>query len=326
MIKDILIIGCGPAGLYAWKMGADLGLSGIVVEGLATYGGQVTNNYPEKIIYNLPAILQVKGLDMVENMYQAINKTADFEAKFSTFITSIEPIAPAEDTDIYQNWFEVRFSDKTTYTFKRIVFADGVGVYAPIRLVEDDYANVAYTVTDINKYQDKNVVIFGGGDSAIDWANHLLNIAKTIKVVHRRDEFRAQPANVSLAANNGVELLTPYSFAKIVTETGDQIKQIELTHEDESQLILDCDEIIVQFGQKINKNYFENLNLAMNKVNRIEVNASFESSFSGIYAVGDCCTYPTKIRNILSSVFEAMHAVIDIEKIVHKRKVLNVGW
>ncbi|WP_146638162.1 NAD(P)/FAD-dependent oxidoreductase [Spiroplasma clarkii] len=99
MTKDLLIIGCGPAGLYAWKMAADLGLTGIIVEGQPSYGGQVSNNYPEKIIKNLPAIPEIKASDAMDNMYAAINQNADIAVKYNTTIKSIDIITPKEDAD-----------------------------------------------------------------------------------------------------------------------------------------------------------------------------------------------------------------------------------
>ncbi|AHI52542.1 NAD(P)/FAD-dependent oxidoreductase [Spiroplasma culicicola] len=329
MIKDVLIIGCGPTGLYAWKMAADLNLTGTVVEANQSYGGQVVSNYPEKFIYNFPAIPKILGKEGMDQMYETIKKDEDMiETKFNTRITKIVAIQPDEDVELFENWFRVSFSDETEHLYKRIVFTDGIGIYTPIRLCDKNYQNVCYSVKDTNQYKDKDVVIFGGGDSAIDWANDLAPIAKSITIVHRRDEFRAKPGNITFAEKNGVKFLTPYLFDSITEEDGEIAKKLKLVHpEDESKSVeIEFDHIIVQFGQTIKKELLGLLEFDTNKLNKIIVNYHMESSVKGIYAAGDCCWYETKIRNLISGFYEAMHAIINIEKAVHARKILNNGW
>gem|GEM_PF-6688111 len=118
---------------------------------------------------NFPAIAEIKASDAMDQMYNAINKQVNIELKLNTKVKSIQLIEPSKDEKVlHKNWFNVKFSDKTSQQFKRILFADGVGIYTPIRLTEEDYNNVFYTVTDVNTFNNKNIVIFGGGDSAID--------------------------------------------------------------------------------------------------------------------------------------------------------------
>ncbi|WP_186788134.1 NAD(P)/FAD-dependent oxidoreductase [Spiroplasma clarkii] len=168
-------------------------------------------------------------------------------------------------------------------------------------------------------------MIFGGGDSAVDWANQIVTNAKSVTVIHRRDEFRAKPANLQLAAEQGVKLLAPYIFQEITKTSNDCIEKLQVANDDQV-LTLEADIILVQYGQQMNKTKYKNLDLAMNEQSRILVDQTFESNITGIYAAGDCCAHPTKTRNILSSIFEAMNAIINIEKVVHHRKVLNNGW
>lgn len=328
MIKDVLIIGCGPTGLYAWKLAADLNLSGVIIDIQSSYGGQVSNYYPDKMIKNFPAIPEIKASDAMDQMYNAINKQADIELKLNTKVKSIQLIEPQKDEKIlHKNWFNVKFSDETSQQFKRILFADGVGIYTPIRLTEEDYNNVFYTVTDVNTFKDKDIIIFGGGDSAIDWANEIKKIAKTVKVIHRREEFRAQPGNINAAKDAGVEFYTPYTFTKIINNENNSINKIEIKNAENNQKkVINCDYIVVQFGQQIIKNKFKNINLNIDHLNRIVVNYEFKSNVEGIYAAGDCCYYPTKTRSVISGIFEAMQAIINIEKIINNRKIANTGW
>ncbi|AUM62407.1 NAD(P)/FAD-dependent oxidoreductase [Spiroplasma monobiae] len=326
MVKDILIIGCGAAGLYAWKMAADLKLNGDVVESRETYGGQVTTYYPEKYIYNFPAISKIQGQEAMDMMYESIKKeTDDILVSYNTYVTGIKIIKPENENDI--NWFEVKFSNKKIQQYKRILFTDGMGIFKPIQLVDKLYENIFYSVTNIKAFKDQNVLIFGGGDSSLDWANELNGIAKSVSIIHRREEFRAKPASIEEAKNNNANFLTCYNFVEITQEDGELAKKLKIVGvESNEELELEFDSVIVQFGSTIEKEKFENLDLKINKLNRFEVDSKMETSVKGIFAAGDCCVYDTKIRNLVSSVYESMQAVVNIEKIIKDRKVVNNGW
>ncbi|AGR40871.1 NAD(P)/FAD-dependent oxidoreductase [Spiroplasma taiwanense] len=325
MVKDILIVGCGPTGLYAWKMAADLKLSGTVVEAKSTYGGQITSSYPEKYIHNFPAIDKILGNQAVQKMYECIKKDNNINFFLNTIVTSINIIKP--DCDEFENWFEVCFSNNTKQKFKRILFTDGFGIYKPIELTEKKYNNIIYTVKDIKSFKNQSILIFGGGDSALDWANELSSNKNLITIIHRRDEFRAKPLSLEQAKSKGVNFLTPYKFSEITGEklnNAEKLKVIQVETNEEKEICFD--KVIVQFGYTIEKEKFENLNLEINKLKKIIVKSNMESSVEGIYAAGDCCHYDTKVRNLLAGFYEAMIAVVNIEKKVNKRKILNSGW
>ncbi|QHX36406.1 NAD(P)/FAD-dependent oxidoreductase [Spiroplasma sp. BIUS-1] len=326
MVKDILIIGCGSAGMYAWKMAADLKLTGDVVEAKETYGGQVTTYYPEKFIYNFPAIPKIQAQEAMDKMFESINKEDEnFNLIFNTYVTGIKIIKPEEEKDI--NWFEVNFSNKQVGQYKRILFTDGMGVFKPIQLVDKLYDNIFYSVTNMQSFKDHNVLIFGGGDSSLDWANELTGIAKSVTIIHRREEFRAKPASIEQAKTNNVKFLTSYNFVEICDEENDCAKKLKIVGIDsKEELELEFDSAIVQFGSTIDKEKFENLDLKINKLNRFEVDYTMETSVKGIFAAGDCCVYETKIRNLVSGVYESMQAVVNIEKIIKDRKAVNNGW
>ncbi|AGR41862.1 NAD(P)/FAD-dependent oxidoreductase [Spiroplasma diminutum] len=326
MIKDILIIGCGSAGLYAWKMAADLKLTGDVVEAKDTYGGQVSTYYPEKYIYNFPAIPKIQAQEAMDKMFEAIKKEDEnIKITYNIYVLEIKAIEPEDEKHI--NWFEVKFSNREVKKYKRILFTDGIGVFKPMQLVEKLYDNIFYSVTNIQGFKDHNVLIFGGGDSSLDWANELTGIAKSVSIIHRRDEFRAKPASIEQARNNNINFLTPYNFVSISQEDEYIAKKLKIVGiESKEELELEFDSIIVQFGQTIEKEKFENLDLKINKLNRFEVDYKMETSVQGIYAAGDCCVYETKVRNLVSCAYEAMQAVINIEKIIKDRKVVNNGW
>ncbi|AUB31220.1 NAD(P)/FAD-dependent oxidoreductase [Spiroplasma floricola] len=326
MVKDILIIGCGSAGMYAWKMAADLKLTGDVVEAKDTYGGQVTTYYPEKYIYNFPAIPKIQGQEAMDAMFKSIKKeNDDINLTYNTYVLEIKTIKPEEEKHI--NWFEVKFSNKEVKQYKRILFTDGMGVFKPIQLVDKLYDNIFYSITNMQEFKNQNVTIFGGGDSSLDWANELTSIAKSVTIVHRRNEFRAKPASIEEAKKNHVRFLTPYNFKEISEDDNDIVKKIKIIEIDSNQEVeLEVDSIIVQFGSTIEKEKFENLDLKINKLNRFEVDQTMQTSVQGIYASGDCCIYETKIRNLISGVYESMQAVVNIEKIIKDRKAVNNGW
>ncbi|WP_342258588.1 NAD(P)/FAD-dependent oxidoreductase [Spiroplasma endosymbiont of Dioctria linearis] len=327
MVKDILIIGCGSAGLYAWKMAAELKLTGDIVESKDTYGGQVSTYYPEKYIYNFPAIPKIQAQEAMDQMYEAIKKEDnEIMAIYNTYVLEINIIKPEEIG--HENWFEVKFSNKKKRKYKRVLFTDGMGLSKPIPLVKKDYDNIFYSITNMSAFKDHNVLIFGGGDSSLDWANELSNnIAKSVTIIHRREEFRAKPASIEEAQKNNVIFLTPYNFVKILEHNKDIAKKIKISNiNTNEELDLEFDSIIVQFGQTIEKQKFENLKLNINNLNRFEVDYTMQTNVVGIYAAGDCCIYPTKVRNLVSGVYESMQAVIHIEKTLKNRKVVNNGW
>ncbi|QEH61494.1 ferredoxin/flavodoxin---NADP+ reductase [Spiroplasma chinense] len=328
MTKDILIIGSGPAGLYAWKMASDLNLTGTVVEANTTYGGQVLNIYPEKTVLNLPAIVSLKGTEVIEQMYKAIKIDEEkINFKAETRVVDLQKIEPEERKEDFENWFKVTFSDGSVQNYKRILITDGVGVNSPIKLTPKDYDNIIYTIKDLNTFIDKDVLIFGGGDSALDWALELAKRSKSVKIIHRRDEFRAKPGSLEAAKELGIELLTPYGFDSISSEQDNIAKSLKLINmTTKEEVIVDFDLALVQFGVTIKKEKFDNLELEFNKMNKIIINEEMSTSVKGIYAAGDCCWYETKLRNLVSCFFEAMHSVINIEKTVNNRKVPNNGW
>ncbi|AOG60118.1 thioredoxin reductase [Spiroplasma helicoides] len=329
MIKDVLIIGAGPAGLYAWKTAADLGLTATIIESNKKYGGQVTNLYPQKPVRNFPGYNEIKAEDAIHKLYDSILKDeSKVNTKFNTTITNIKIIEPIENKELFKNWFEVEFSDKTKQIFKTVLCTIGVGQYKKRRLFENDekYTNIIYEFKDSNLFKNKKVVIFGGGDSALDWANFIAPIARKVSLVHRRTEFRAKSSSIELAKKQNIELIYPYVFNSYVAEDN-YVSSLELKNvENEEHIKLDTDFIIVEFGVQFYGEAFNILEIKKNDNSRICVDYRMSSSIEGFYAAGDACAYEGKSRNILSAFFEAMQAIINIEKVINDRKILNNGW
>ncbi|QGS51620.1 NAD(P)/FAD-dependent oxidoreductase [Spiroplasma tabanidicola] len=327
MIKDVLIIGAGPAGLYAWKLARNYDLSGTIVDAEKSYGGQVNRLYPTKTLRNLPGIDIKIAKNVMDEMYNMIEKDESiFEQKFFCSVEKIEMIDENIEKNLIKNYFKVTFSDKTTQVYKKILCTIGIGFYERKKLLEKDYENILYGIDNLKKFKDKKILVFGGGDSAIDFANELINWTKTVKLIHRRNEFRGALSGVNEAAKNGVEVLTPYVFKSILKEENNLVKEIELENcETKKVLKLDFEYAVVNFGAdwKMEKDFFINYKV---ENNHIIVDENMMTSIEGVYAAGDCCTYKGKINNIVSAFYEAMKAILNIDKLVKDRNKLGNGW
>ncbi|AKX34546.1 thioredoxin reductase [Spiroplasma litorale] len=325
MIKDLLIIGCGPAGLYAWKMAQNFNLTGDVVESKATYGGQVTNLYPSKEIFNLPAIKSITGKEAMDEMYNSLNH--EYKAIECHFNTSVLDIKITFNKELENNTFEVLFSNNLKYVYKTILFTDGMGLLLPIKLIDKDFDNVLYKYTNNNIFKGKNVVIFGGGDSAIDCSNELAPISNSVKLVHRRDEFRGMKSGLSNAVKSNVDVMTPYVFDKIINEKNNKIEKIALKNVlDSSTINVDLDYAVVHYGFKNQNLNFKNLEVLKNDLGKMVVDNKMQTSIKGIFASGDCCDYEGKIKNLVSCVYESLVAIVNIDKIINNKNLLNKGW
>ena len=215
-MEDIIIIGAGPVGLYAGTLAALHNLKGIIFESLPNVGGQLTSLYPEKAIIDLPGFKSILAKDYIDELYaqqQSVNNPLPVHLN--------EKVISYEKEEDY---FVVNTS-LSTYKTKTILICSGMGSFEPRKAGlenEDKLNNVIYSITEKEKYRNKNIAILGGGDSAIDWAITLKDIAKEVYIVHRRDEFRGQSSSVNLMIEKGVKVYKPYlvkSFNGIVVSS-----------------------------------------------------------------------------------------------------------
>ncbi|WP_188378778.1 NAD(P)/FAD-dependent oxidoreductase [Halobacillus andaensis] len=301
-VYDITVIGGGPTGLFTAFYGGMRQASVKIIESLPHLGGQLSALYPEKYIFDVAGFPRVGAQELVDNLKEqalAFDPTISLEQEVQT-------IERLEDDS-----FKLTTNKEVHYT-KTIIVTAGNGAFQPRRLKIADTekfedTNLHYYVDDMNKFADKNVVICGGGDSAVDWALMLEPIAKQVHLVHRRDKFRAHEHSVEQLNNSKVNILTPYTPEKMIGDH--RIKQVEL-HEVKGDNVktIDVDEVIVNYGFISSLGPIKEWELEIEK-NSIVVNSKMETNIKGIYAAGDICTYPGKVKLIASGFGEGPTAV-----------------
>ena len=302
MIKtDVLVIGAGPTGLFAVHQLGIIGLKPEVVDNLDKIGGQCIELYPDKPIYDIPAISECTGEELTKNLLKQIEP-------FKTNFHLNERVEEVKKDG--SNW-KVTTSKKKIFTTPNIIIAGGVGSFEPRKLSAKDAEkfeekSVFYSIKDKNLFKNKKICIFGGGDSALDWAIELSNFSE-VTLVHRRAEFRGAPSSLEnvkkLEKNGKVKILTPYQLNSI--EGDKSIKSVNLINEDGKIEKLETDYILGFFGLIMKLGPIANWGLNLDK-KTIQVNTeNFQTNQEGIFAIGDICTYPGKLKLILSGFHEA---------------------
>ena len=302
MIKtDALVIGAGPTGLFAVHQLGIIGLKSEVVDNLDKIGGQCIELYPDKPIYDIPAISECTGEELTKNLLKQIEP-------FKTNFHLNERVEELKKDG--SNW-KVTTSKKKTFVTPNIIIAGGVGSFEHRKLSTKDAEkfegkSVFYSIKDKNLFKNKKICIFGGGDSALDWAIELSNFSE-VTLVHRRTEFRGAPSSIETAKklekNGKIRILTPYQLNSI--EGDKNIKSVSLKKEDGKIEKLEIDYVLGFFGLIMKLGPIANWGLNLDK-KTIKVNTeTFQTNQEGIFAIGDICTYPGKLKLILSGFHEA---------------------
>lgn len=302
-IYDITIIGGGPVGLFTAFYGGMRQASVKIIESLPQLGGQLSALYPEKYIYDIAGFPKVRAQELVDNLKEQM-------AKFEQTIVLEQAVQTVEKQE--DGVFKLTTENDVHYT-KSIIITAGNGAFQPRRIeIEDatqyEKSNLHYYIDDLNHFAGKKVVIFGGGDSAVDWALMLEPIAEKVTLVHRRDKFRAHEHSVENLRNSKVEIKTPYVPAELIGN-GSEITQVVLQDaKGEEREVYDVDAVIVNYGFVSSLGPIKDWGLDIQK-NNIVVNSKMETNIPGIYAAGDICTYDGKVKLIASGFGEAPTAV-----------------
>lgn len=316
---EVVIIGAGPCGLFqVFELGL-LGMKAHVVDSLKTPGGQCTELYPDKPIYDIPALPVCGAQELVDRLLQQ-GKPFDPQFHLGEEVTEVQR---REDG----RRFKVVTSAGTEFDAGAVIIAGGVGSFQPRRLMVDgldafEGTQVHYRVRNATQYHGQHLVICGGGDSALDWTLDFAGKAASVTLVHRRNEFRAAPASVArmheLAAAGQVRFLegTVQSFQ----QAGGKLTGVEVKAKDGTVTPVQADQVFAFFGLHPKLGPIAEWGLALEKKALNVDTEKFQTSEPGIFAVGDINTYPGKKKLILSGFHEAALAAFAAQSWLYPEK------
>ena len=307
MIKtDVIIIGAGPVGLFAIHQLGIKGLKAVVIDNLDKPGGQCIELYPDKPIYDIPAVPECTGKELTDRL---LEQTKPFKTKFY-LNERVEEVKSKED-----NW-SIKTSNNNEFIAPNIIIAGGVGSFEPRKLSLKDTdkfegKSIFYSVKNKDDFKNKNISIFGGGDSALDWALELSKSSK-ITLIHRRKDFRGAQHTLEeikkLERQGKIIIKTPFQLDNV--EGNEKIQSITIKDENGKSEKIKTDIILSFFGLVMKLGPIAEWGLNMDKKN-ISVNPNnFETNKKGIFAVGDICSYPGKLKLILSGFHEVALASV----------------
>lgn len=308
---DALIVGAGPCGLFqVFELGL-LGMNAHVVDALPYVGGQCAELYPDKPIYDIPAIPFCSALELVDNLMEQIKP---FNAEFHLG-QQVTQVSPANEIE-----FEVTTSTGAEFLTKSVIIAGGVGSFQPQLLRVDGVEelvdrHVFYRVQDPSRFANKHIVILGGGDSAFDWTIELAESAASLLLVHRSDRFRAADASVEKMRQLESEGKLQFMIGNVSTvhAQNGSLRAIDILEPDRSVKNVELDDLLVFFGLSPKLGPIAEWGLSLDK-NQINTDTErFETNVPGIYAIGDIATYPGKKKLILSGFHEAALAAFAIK-------------
>ncbi len=311
MVKtDVIIIGAGPVGLFAVHQLGIKGLKSIVIDNLDKAGGQCIELYPDKPIYDIPAVPECTGEELTNSLLEQIKP---FNTKFF-YNERVDEVT--QDKEVWN----VKTNNNNSFSAPNIIIAGGVGSFEPRKLSLKDAEkfegkSVFYSVKDKNFFKNKNITIFGGGDSALDWTLELSKFSK-INLIHRRNEFRGAPHTLSeikkLEKDGKISIKTPCQLESI--EGDENVQSITIKYEDGKTEKIKTDTILSFFGLIMKLGPIADWGLNMDK-KTIAVNSeNFETNKKGIFAAGDICSYPGKLKLILSGFHEVALASVECFK------------
>ncbi len=322
---DVVIVGAGPCGLFqVFELGL-LGLKAEVVDSIRQPGGQCTELYPDKPIYDIPAIPVCTGEELTEYLLKQI-EPFDCCLHLGEEVTVVQ--RQSDDT------FKVETSAGKVFSAKAIVIAGGVGSFQPRQLRVPDAESYAdhslhYRVRDPDQFADKDVVILGGGDSALDWVVELAGRTKSMTLVHRRDEYRGAQATVdkmrALVAAGKMNVIEN-AKAKTLEGDGKSLTSITVQAKDADPVTIPADHVLVFFGLAPKLGPIAEWGLDINRKTINVDTEKFETSEPGIYAVGDINFYAGKKKLILCGFHEAALAAFAIKQRLEPDKKVHVQY
>lgn len=308
MIKDekvyeITVIGAGPAGLFATFYAGMRGASVKLIESMPQLGGQLAALYPEKYIYDVAGFPKILAGDLVKRLEEQVNH---FEPTI-LLEEKVENVEKQADGNFLVT------TNKGTHLSKAVIITAGIGAFEPRKLdVEGsekyEGKNLHYFVSDLEIFRDRKILIFGGGDSAVDWALMLEDIAKEVTIIHRRDKFRAHEHSVERLYSSKINVIVPRVITKL--EGDEYVEKVFISDPKtpDSEQVIEVDDLIVNFGFVSSLGPIAEWGLKI-EGGQILVDSTMKTNIDGIYAAGDIAGYEGKIKLIASGFGEAPTAV-----------------
>ncbi len=321
---DVAIIGAGPVGLFAVFECGMVGLKCHVIDSLEQIGGQCTALYPEKPIYDIPAYPEISAAELIEKLEK---QAAPFK---STYHLN-QQVVSLSDNDAS---ITLKTSKGTEVKAKALIVAGGAGAFGPNKpplenLETYEGTSVFYMVRKKQDFVGKNIVIAGGGDSAVDWALSLAGIAKSVRLVHRRDKFRAAPESVSklhaMAEEGKLELVTPYQLKSLEGKAG-KLSAVHVADMAGGVRSLEADILLPFYGLSTELGPIAAWGLTLDH-HHIQIDpTTCRTNKDKIYAIGDIAAYENKIKLILTGFSEAAFAAHDIYKKINPEQPLHFEY
>lgn len=323
---DSIIIGAGPVGLFQiFELGL-LGIKTHIIDSLKNIGGQCIELYPDKPIYDIPAVPKYSGRELIYNL-----------------LKQVEPFNPIfhlkQEVSIVKKkkngFFKIETNIGTKFISKTVFLAAGVGSFQARELKISGInkfknSQLFYNIKDINIFKNKNIVICGGGDSALDWTLNLIKIAKTITLIHRSDKFKASPSSVSKMKSLCLKYKMQFLIGQIVgynINKKNKLSEIKIISTDGVIRRIPLDMLLVFFGLSPKLGFINNWGLNINRkqvsIKNIE---TFETNIPGIFAIGDINTYPGKKKLILSGFHEAALAAFGASTYIFPNKKIYMQY
>lgn len=306
---DVVIIGAGPVGLFAvFELGL-VDLKCHLIDILPVVGGQCAELYPQKPIYDIPAFPSITGQQLTDNLMEQI-KPFNPVFHLGQMAIGVEKIGTDENgVDIWQ----VKTDIGTVIECKCIVISAGGGSFVPKKppiqgIEEYEGKSVFYSVRDMEKFRNKKIVVAGGGDSALDWANNLAPISKSLTLVHRRDDFRGHPASVNEMRDKVSKNEMSLEIAQIKGLNGKNgnLESILLKHKEKGEYEIPCDMLLPFYGLTMTLGPVKDFGFELHKDTLIKVDTEkFETSIPQIFSIGDINYYSGKLKLILSGFHES---------------------
>ncbi|HWG85312.1 MAG TPA: NAD(P)/FAD-dependent oxidoreductase [Deinococcales bacterium] len=320
---DVIIIGAGPAGLFAGFYCGMRDLSMRFIDALPEPGGQLAALYPEKYIYDVAGFPQVRARDLVNNQVKQL-------APFNPIYTLCERADRLERNN--EGGWSVITDKGRDYRATAVIVAGGIGAFEPRKLpapgiAEFEGKGVSYAVTDLESYRGKRVLVLGGGDSAVDWVLMLKEVASSVTIVHRRNAFRAHAATtnqmIAAAETGEVQVLTPYELARI--EGDERVRRaVVYNNATKAEQTLEIDEVVSMVGYLSKLGPIANWGLDLDG-DRIKVDPTMRTNLEGVFAVGDIAVYPGKLKLIITGYGEAATAANHAAVVVDPSQKVDPG-